>query len=334
MSQKIVLPAPTNPFSEDSLKEMLEARGLDFKVKVRKTPNPFRGMGDTGFFTSYRDDTKRIFQQGLSKTWKPIQNIDMFNCLAEVSKETDLSLADIRSFDEGRKLCAQVSLGKFDASPTQDGSDMIEKYLSAIIAHDGSHSLSMYISPYRWNCDNSITASLLLAKKEARKGRKSIITIQHSASATSKVKELVKAVEVAHGEFNKTALLYRKLAETTIDETYVWDILKKVFPMSVEEGKEPTQRKLKNWEDKIKDVQNRYASADGGKIQRDTAWNLYNAIQGTMQHYNDTGSDARFESVLTGKIANDAADAISTILEVTQGVSSTVQSEIDELVNA
>ena len=105
----INLPAPKHTFQDEDVKAMLAKKGLDFQVKTVETPNPFGAdQGSTGFFTAYRDTDKKIFQQGLTDQWKPIQNQDVFKCVADLSKQTEVKLMDIRSFGDGTEIAAQI----------------------------------------------------------------------------------------------------------------------------------------------------------------------------------------------------------------------------------
>ena len=111
----IELPAPKNTFQDADIKRMLAKKGLDFNVNVVPTPNP---VGDcpTGFYTAYRDTDRKVFQQGITDQWKPIQNLDVFKCVAELSKQTEAKLIDIRSFHDGAEIAGGFIIN--DIAPT------------------------------------------------------------------------------------------------------------------------------------------------------------------------------------------------------------------------
>jgi hypothetical protein len=324
----ITLPAPKKIIEDKELIHLLDKHNLNFEVKKCLTPNPF-GKATGRAFTSYRTDTKHIFAQGLSKVWQPIQNFDAFKCLIDLSKETDIRLDNILSFRDGGEICAQINVGKMKVG---NKDDYIDQYLTIMNSHDGTRSMIMYLTPQRITCQNMISSVMADVrkrdKKAKKKGGRAIMGIRHSSNAQDRLDDLIKGVTIAHGKFQQSNELYNEMATTKISNTYVRDVVEELFPLE----KDATDRKKRNHMAKLQDVMHRYESADNGLVDKDTAWNLYNSIQGHMQHY-PKQTDSHFKSVLFGSLASSADNALVTVLEATNNnaLSKDLQSEIDDL---
>jgi phage/plasmid-like protein (TIGR03299 family) len=305
--------------TDEEVVNLLEAHGLNFTVGKIATPNPF-GDESTGNFTSYRTDTKKIFAQGLSSKWQPIQNIDAFKCLTQLSTETGIKINKGFTFGGGAEICFQLDLGDFKVG---NGDDTVKKYVTVMNSHNGTRSMSVFLTPLRLFCMNQINAMRTMAKTN------SIANIQHTTNSVGKLEQLIRCMDVANREFDRTQELYNSMANTKINEAYVKDILTKLFPL---EG--DSQRSKSIWTNKMNDMQSRFYSADKGRIERDTAWNLYNSVQGHIQHYGNGNPETRLKSVLVGSRASESAECMTAILEMTSSeyTPTSVSSEIDEMI--
>ncbi|MHA1972827.1 MAG: DUF932 domain-containing protein [Candidatus Hodarchaeales archaeon] len=326
----ITLPAPKKVLQDQDLIALLDEHDLNFKVKKCLTPSPF-GKATGRAFTSYRTDTEHIFAQGLTKIWQPIQNFDAFKCLIDLSKETDIKLDNVLSFRNGGEVCAQINVGKMKVGNKKD---YVTQYLTIMNSHDGTRSMIMYLTPQRITCMNMISSVMADVRKRdlkaKKKGGRAIMAIRHSSNAQDRLDDLITGVTIAHGKFKQSNELYNEMAATPISNTYVRDVVEQLFPLEDDAKK----RKKANHVAKLQDVMHRYESADNGLIEKDTAWNLYNSIQGHMQHYPNQ-SDSHFKSVLFGSLATAADHAMVTVLESTNNnaLSKDLKSEIDGLTN-
>jgi hypothetical protein len=312
----INLPAPKHTLDNQDIINLLDKNKLNFKVGRVQTPNPINPDQPTGFYTAYREDTGYCFQQGLTKNWHAIQNEDIFKCLTELAKVTDTKLMDIRSFKNGAEVAAQISLGDEFVNGT---SDKISNMLSVVFAHNGTRALSLFMTPLRWGCSNAINPSFRAAQKENKKTKKALLTIQHSQRADSRLDELIRTVSIAHGEFSHSMDLFRTLKDTKIDKDLLNHLISEFFPIDVE----ATPLMKKNHFSKIKDISNRFNYADGGLQPVDSAWNLYNSMQGHLQHYTTRSdnkiTDSKYKSVLIGTHETTSAYMLRRIVQMSLG---------------
>lgn len=303
MKPIISLPAPRTVITDEALTSLLDDNKANYEVATTPTPSPF-GDEPTGNFTSYRTDTKKIFAQGLKKGWTPIQNRDSMRVLAELSKVTDVKLRHFYMFGGGKEICAQIDLGSHDLG----NGDKVSNYLSMINDHGGGHAYSLWETPYRFFCKNQISGSIADARS-----RKSIVSIRHTASSEERLEVLLKSVHLAHQDFQESLEIYRKLLNTPVNPALAYDIIEGFYPPKAEDAGVRGKTIRAN---KLDDIYMRYNSADQGRTAKETAWNLYNAIQGHLQHYKKP-SDARTKSILIGPDSKRAAQAMAHILAIT-----------------
>lgn len=311
--------------TNEQLNTFLDNHGMNFDVEMRPT---FTETGDgdrvdLGGFVAMRTDTNTpLGRGGLSKGFHPIQNRDAFRVISELSGVTELEMKYAGMWGNGAGIYAQISLGDFTVG-NQNLGDNVGKYLTVVNSHDGSKGMQILITPYRYWCKNQISASLANAKDNEK------ISIRHTASANHKLEELIQTVRIADGAFERTQEIYAKLADQKVNHEYAKEVLEQLFPAPQQDkGRAKTI-----WENKVQGVWSRYQYADGGRIERDTAWNLYNAVQGTMQHDSKNTADKQ-KSVLMGSIAKQSANALSIVMDTccSDHIPASVHSEIDALI--
>ena len=90
--------------------------------------------------------------------------------------------------------------------------------------------------------------------------------------------------------------------------------------------------KEKKFESRATQFIERFTDADGGKLEKLTGWNLYNAIQGAYQH--GVKKTATYEkSLIMGRIAQQAEDSLKVVTDLLfeWGYSKTSTPEFDQL---
>jgi hypothetical protein len=276
-----------------------------------------------GFCPVRTDTMQPLSRGGCAHSFTPIQNRDAFRVLQEMGNVADISLVSGKISRNGAIVYGQVTLGDIDLG----GGDKVGKYLSIYNSHDGSKAMRVLFTPRRYFCMNQITASI----NEATEAE--MVCIHHDSRAHDRLAELVHTVNLAKGVFEETAQVYSHLKNTPITADYVDECIRRLFPAVEDKGQKPGAFKAANTkrEAKINKFAARFQSADGGRVQRDTAWNLYNAFQGTFQH--DLFPNADISSILHGTIAEQSALALAVVSEVcsSQHIPSSVLSEIDQL---
>lgn len=301
----------------------LQSEDLDFDVVMREAYTLMNGAPTpNGKFNPVRvnrDGSESLLSGiGFSKDFTPVQNRDAFTVIGDLAQLADIDLVNVGSWGNGAGVFAQINLGDMMVN----GQDKVGKYLSIVNSHDGSRGFGALITPYRYFCENQISASI----NDARRNH-TIISLRHSAEIHDRMKELSIALQNANGAFDRAFVAYQKLAEKKIGMGDVRQVLAKFFPLPQNVG----ERGVKNWAEKIQSVVERFKDADGGRAEQMTAWNLYNAVQGTVQH-TARRTSAYEGSVLMGDIAKRSTDALNIVEMVTlDGHTFEVAPEFDEV---
>ncbi len=308
--------------TNEQLETFLTENNMNYEVEMKPTyiTTPENEQKECGYVAVRTDTFTPLGRGGLSEGFHPIQNKDAFKVITELSGITKLEMKQGGTWGNGAGLYAQVSLGEFNVG--NNTSDSIGKYLTVVNSHDGSKGMQILITPYRYFCKNQIAASIADAKQNEK------ISIRHTAGAFHKLEELIKTVTIADGAFKRTEEIYNNLANTKINNEYAKEVLEQLFPApNVEKGRAKT-----TWENNVMNVWDRFNFADSGRIEKNTAWNLYNAVQGTIQH-NSRNTMEKQKSILMGSIAKRSADALSVVLDTcsSEHIPASVHAEINAL---
>jgi phage/plasmid-like protein (TIGR03299 family) len=319
-----------NKITDEQFNAFLADNNLNFEVAMHPqhiTVPAIDDMGNlvagtekqvqTGFCPVRTDTMQHLSNGGLSEGFTPIQNRDAFAVIPQLADVIDLKMVKGNVWGNGAGVYAQVSLGDMQVG---NNGDKVGKYLTVINSHDGSQAMRVLITPLRFFCKNQITAMT--------KGNENMISIRHTVSASDRLAEMIENMRIVNGVFENTEEVYNQLAGRKIGIDHVEEVVKKLFPLAPEAG----VRAVNNHKRQVNAVARRFQAADYGRIERDTAWNLYNAVQGTFQH-DARNTASKDKSILMGSIAQKSASALATVMECTssQHVPASVLSEIDEL---
>ena len=286
----------------------LQSKNLDFTTQMR----PVYYLDDLGRYHETKmltpvrsDDNSIISEHTFTKSYCPIQNRDAFKIIADIASVADIEFKNVGCWGNGAGVYAQIALG--EDMVVGGGNDRVGRYLSVVNSHDGTCGCTILITPFRFFCKNQIAAALSHADKE------NLFRVRHNSLAEGRLRILGESLKIAEGVFVKTAEVYNRLADKIIDMDFVREGIARSLPFKGEEKtpEEPTT----HFENMLTGMINRFNSADHGNVERMTAWNLYNAIQGTFQH--DSRDTARKNfSVLCGGIAGKSQTALNNIIDM------------------
>lgn len=304
--------------------EALEAKELNFKAKMAETFAFVDGVYvPTGKFTPVREDRKGtdsiIAGASFSKHYVPIQNEDAFSVLGEMADVADIDFVNVGSWGNGAGIYAQISLG--DVIDVGSTGDRVGKYVSLVNSHDGSRSLQLLVTPYRFFCQNQISKAI----GDARRNNK-LVSIHHDVRGEGRLREVAAALTFANKVYEESAVAYKQLADRVITMDEAREAIYRCM-IKQDEG-----LKEKKFESRATQFIERFNDADGGKLDKLTGWNLYNAIQGAYQH--GTKKTATYEkSLIMGRIAQQAEDSLKVVTDLLfdGGYSKTSTPEFDQL---
>lgn len=300
----------------------LQEKNLDFDAVLR--PVSFLGTDgefhDTKMFTPVRSDNGTIISQHtFSQAYHPIQNRDAFRVIADISELADVEFKNVGCWGNGAGVYAQIALG--DDIDVGGTGDHVGRYLSVVNSHDGTRGCSILITPYRFWCQNQITPAI----NHAEDGQ--IFSIRHNSYAGDRLKLLAESLHVCNKVFIRTADTYNELAAKVITMDEVRETMARVLPFVADNDQ--SGEGSTHWKKMLTGMTNRFHSADGGNVEKMTAWNLYNSIQGTFQHDTRNGANKEF-SILCGGIASKSAHAFKTVVNLArEGLEKTEHPQFD-----
>lgn len=304
--------------------EALEAKSLNFKARMAETFALVDGVYvPTGKFTPVREDKTGtdsiIAGNSFSKHYVPIQNEDAFSVLGEMADVADIDFVNVGSWGNGAGIYAQISLG--DVIDVGSTGDRVGKYVSLVNSHDGSRSLQLLVTPYRFFCQNQISKALGEARRNNR-----LVSIHHDVRGEGRLREVAAALTFANKVYEESAAAYKRLADRVITMDEAREAIYRCM-IKQDEG-----LKEKKFESRATQFIERFTDADGGKLEKLTGWNLYNAIQGAYQH--GTKKTATYEkSLIMGRIAQQAESSLNVVTDLLfeSGYSKTSTPEFDQL---
>lgn len=287
--------------------EALEAKELNFTAKMAETFALVNGVYvPTGKFTPVRDDKTGedaiIKGNAFSDHYVPIQNEEAFSVLGEMADLAEVEFKNVGSWGNGAGIFAQVSLGEITGIGSKG--DSVGKYVSLVNSHDGTRSLQLLVTPYRFFCQNQISKAVGEAKRNNR-----LISIHHNIYGESRLRELASALKYADEVFTESEVLYKRLADRVVTMDEVREVMYRCM-MEQDAG-----LKEKKFENRTTQFIERFNDADDGKLEKMTGWNLYNAVQGAFQHgVKKTSTYDR--SLILGRIAQQAENSLDIVKDV------------------
>lgn len=287
--------------------EALEAKELNFTAKMAETFALVNGVYvPTGKFTPVRDDKTGedaiIKGNAFSDHYVPIQNEEAFSVLGEMADLAEVEFKNVGSWGNGAGIFAQVSLG--DITGIGSKGDSVGKYVSLVNSHDGTRSLQLLVTPYRFFCQNQISKAVGEAKRNNR-----LISIHHNIYGRDRLGELASALKYADEVFTESEVLYKRLADRVVTMDEVREVMYRCM-MEQDAG-----LKEKKFESRTTQFIERFNDADNGELEKMTGWNLYNAVQGAFQHgVKKTSTYDR--SLILGRIAQQAENSLDIVKDV------------------
>jgi len=312
---------------KDKIEEMLIGKGLNIHAVKHPIPNVRNAWKDehgnlvipkedidTGLYSVQDHASGAIFNVGVKKNYEIIQYAEAFSSLQDIAKVSDIKLVDGGLWNKGAEAFIQFELpGTMEVG---NGGDKVNKRLTAISSHSGKYAFLIALTPYRLFCQNQINAVFKDAKNNLKKGIVSMIRMKHTPGARRQIENIGQWLQVVEGRFQGVNDVYNQLLDVRVSSE---DMVAKVFS-EVFKHKKDSEKSKTMVAKQVKSAIELYNDADGGRVARDSAWNLYNSIQGTFEHAPLKKSLHHQRSVLVGSISSKSFDACSTVLDVCSNV--------------
>lgn len=247
------------PTSADALR----MAGLDWNV-VQHNIQVCGGTKINHYKANIRDSDGSVLGV-VSDRYKIVQNAEAFeftNSLigGEVRYETAGSL------NGGRKIWLLARLPE-----TEIVGDKTEPYLCFTNAHDGSGAIRVCMTPIRVVCNNTLNLALGTARRAW--------SVRHTGDMQSKMHEAQACLEMASAYMDELGQTADRLANTTVPQDKLREILDEMFPTN----EDSTDRERQNIQKLKHEYMVCYFAPDILRF-RGTAWGAVNAMSDMISH--------------------------------------------------
>lgn len=235
----------------------------------------------------------------VSDRYRICQNTDAFD-FTDSLIGGDVRYETAGSLQGGRKIWLLAKLPE-----TKVIDDSVVPYLCFTNSHDGSGAIRAIMTPVRVVCNNTLNLALNTAKRSW--------AARHTGNIEAKLEEAKLCLELADKymyELNKTA---DKLANTTVTDEQIQQILSELFPV-----KETASDREKENAKKIKDeYMVCWYMPDIAKF-RNTAWGAVNAMSDMVCHTKPLRNTQNYAENNWGRIMDGHAmlDKMMSLLSV------------------
>jgi hypothetical protein len=309
------------------IEEMLTEKGLNITAVKHPIPNVHNAWKDehgnlvipaadinSGLYSIHDQANGNIFNVGVKKNYSIIQYVEAFSALQDIAKVTDIKLVNGGLWHGGAEAFIQFEIpGLLDVG---NGGDQVARRLTAISSHSGQYAFLIALTPYRLFCANQINAIFRDAKDRMKKGIVSMIRMKHTPGARVQIENIGQWMKIVDGKFEGVNENYNRLLDIRVSsEEIVGKVFSEVFKHKKDSEKSKTMVKKQ-----VTEAVSRFNDADGGRIDKNSAWNLYNAIQGTFQHAPLKKSLYHERSVLVGSIAGKSLEAAGSVFDICANV--------------
>ena len=247
------------PTSADALR----LSGLDWEV-LQKNVQVCGGSRIEGYKANVRSSDGKVLGM-VTDRYKVVQNADAF------SFTDNLIGGDVRyetagSLNGGRKIWLLAKL-----PDTELCGDKTEPYLCFSNTHDGSGAVKVCMTPIRVVCNNTLNIALNGAKRSW--------SVRHTGNIQSKLHEAQMCLEMAGRYMEGLAEEAERLANVTVTDEKLREILDELFPIS----EDSSDREKNNINQLKTEYMVCYFAPDILKF-KGTAWGALNAMSDMVSH--------------------------------------------------
>lgn len=291
------------PVSNDlSPVQMMQKAKVDWGVVKVPTHAIYDGeMVSTGTHALIRESDNKVLSPMVGDNWEPVQNEEAFEFFSEFCAAGDMEMHTAGSLKGGQIVWVLARVNEsFDVMP----GDRIDNYFLFSNPHMYGKSIELRMTPTRVVCNNTLTASLNGASKNAMK-------LNHRRKFEA---EFVKEkMGLAHEKFVQYKEFSQFLAKKNASWSDMLQYFNDVFPHA------NTKKKVVSGYDDLSttaqtafDVLETQPGADYG---RGTWWQALNAVTYTTDHLLGRSVDGRLTSAWFGANQSRKLNAVETAIK-------------------
>ena len=255
--------------------EALELAGLDWEVNSRPIHTD-NGIVIPGYIANTRSSDDKVLGV-VSDKYKIDQNKEAF-AFTDNLLDNEAKYVTAGSLRGGKNVWMLAELPE-----TKILGDAVGQYLCFTNTHDGTGAVRVFVTPVRVCCNNTLNLALNTAKRSW--------SCRHMGNMESKMHEATRTLELANKYMEELATMADQLANTTITDERLYQIVAEMFP--VDEDKQ-SHRQLANMEQAKREFMVAYYMPDIKQF-RNTAWGAVNAMADMVAHSSPRRNTATYQ---------------------------------------
>lgn len=289
--------------------EAIRLGGLDYIVEKRPLyiNDPSKGLIEVpGHFSTVRTDTGAPL--GVVKgRYTIVQNQDAFGFFNSIIDQGEAIFETAGALGLGEKIFVTAKLPE----DMLVHGEKVEKYIILTNSHDGSTTIIAGFTAIRVVCNNTLQAAL--------KNLDNKVSISHTASAESRLKEASRVMGIASRYMTEVNTIFDQMSQKRLSDFEFKEFITKAMKVEREvvsaEAKE-LSTKLKNTTDTIFDFAMTH-STQRTEAAYKTLWGAYNSISGYYTHIKDyKNAEQRMKDLNYGTAASKISKAFDLALEM------------------
>lgn len=241
-------------------KEAIEASMLDYKIKLEELQT-VSGLTIPNNFATVREDTKEVLAV-VGNRYEIIQNVDCFSFFDTLVGEGQAIYHTAGALGKGERIWILAKLPKDIIIKGEN----VEKYLVLCNSHDGTQALSVYFTPIRVVCQNTLNASL--------KDKTNYVSIKHTPNYKGKIDQARQILGITVNYYNQ----FEQIANALVDVKLNVEQSEKYFNtlLDIKGNDEDSTRKENVKAQLIKYFE--HGKGNDNPAVKHTLWTAYNAV--------------------------------------------------------
>lgn len=303
--------------------EVIKIANLDYVVEKRKlytehikADNSVGTIEVPNHFATVRTD-EQVALGVVKNKYKIIQNSRAFDFFDNIVKQGLLEFQTAGALGKGEQIFISAKLPQ----NIDIRGDKIEEYILLINAHDGTSSLTTFLTPIRVVCNN--TLNMALSNKKTH-----VMKIRHSSSYENNLKYAEKLYSDILSKYIDAQVLYNMLAETPCSNDkyieYLCDVMldRDELEITKKNDYDFTKISLEHISTRKRNILDSIMNYNNSNHQqtlatKNTMFGAYNSIVGYMQNVKDfTNPNSRFNSLILGSSYTLGARAFDRALQI------------------
>jgi phage/plasmid-like protein (TIGR03299 family) len=276
--------------------QAIELGGLNYTVEKRPLYAP--GWAGTmveaeGHFANVRTDNNDVL--GVVKSrYRIVQNKDAFGFFDTIIDKGEAIFETAGALGKGERIFVTAKLPE----DMLVHGERVEKYIMLTNSHDGTSTIIAGFTPIRVVCNNTLTAAL--------KNLDNKVSISHTASAESRLKEASRVMGIASKYMDEVNMTFESMTTRKLSDLELKYFIESVMKASIKEDKSDKEAstRMKNLVDQVYSFTITHPTQTTEAAYR-TLWGAYNGISGYYNFLKDyKNADQKMKDMSYG-YAND-----------------------------